>query len=97
MKHSLLGRNSVHFFCLWNRDKAEPKGICGFPEMRPLLLRIIHRVLRSTRRIGKDHYGDYWIKQPHVQAFTPVLLFVAGPLNSGMILVGAPYLLTENN
>lgn len=96
MKHSMLGKNLVHFFCLWNKDKAEPRGICGFPEMSPPLLRIIHKDLRSTRRIGKDDYDDHQIKQSHVQAFTPVL-FIAGPLNSGIFLVGTPCLLTEDN
>ena len=65
---SMLGKNSAHFFCLQQRDKAESKGSCGLLEMDVSFLGMIHQVLRSTIRMGKDNYNDLWIKQPCVGA-----------------------------
>ena len=65
---SVLGKNSAHFFCLQQRDKAESKCSCGLLEMDASFLGMIHQVLRSTIRMGKDNYNDLWIKQPCVGA-----------------------------
>lgn len=73
MKQSMLGRNSVHFFCLCHGDKAKHKGTCIFPEMRPTLT-VIHRLSNSQKNgvVGEELWW-HWVKQLCVHVFPAVL------------------------